>query len=1509
MTNTLLVPIYLDALYLPDETSVIEEMTDYSKLPYFNKKRERENPDFAYLSETVLSPPFEQANLTLKAGIHLHWAMPDALSNGIAREGEEGITFPLVPNRWLIMRRGGNQPEKQWVVESDYLYPEGEKPQDAINILYHPDSDEYQPYRFLGRKLELKQWLSTPANAQYIEELTAIGPFATVDSLDNEKAAFAGFYPNCRSVFGFHDADFKTTKTPPRDLQYDVIGWYSDVKKDYVDKFIKECGTNDPQSLLEILQEKAGWTLEIGKDQGFPSSLLCHGSLRFKPGNSLTNPQDQNFRGKIAVGNTQEEAIAVYLAHQIDSKIENRHIVEQQLQALQMSEILADKSLDFGPKFLEALHENGFTGQSKEVLWQVVPHSNSNSGNANPANAVQGEGQMQVTLPSSIGERINKVNDSQRVHNQKLARVSSIREQVYADWYKYMQAFYAKNKMQYLEVPEDLDSIVGEEQHSKLIKDLIELSPVPLSGGSRNEYGIPALEEESEATGFLELYKDEEGDIVNAEASVSQVRSSAAILAEEINQLIADVKEFNRKSRLIAPSDSPITVTGNSELVEDDFSLKCLEFDGTQYYKVSGLKNIQSLSMWVRIPEGGRGALLDARNDLPNSLVNSSNGTIGSNWAKMYIDGQEVKAPLTWGKIPKNTWVFLHLEAKTLFSGTIHLMSNSAGAECLKGRIASVSFHTTPLSAAEIQQSYRDKIGFLRPSYTLKIVPGPRFWQPSNPVVLMTGAELQPTRNREDERLNEDGLLRCELLTRTMNLAQLPQDNLTLLKTIVDNFVNEPKEKIGFREWKDQPWNPFLLEWQVNFCTLRHNTDANQAKNIQDSEEAFPGKKPVSRGTRQLIEKAVVKNYDPKMLQDNYQLRVNGVELSLQDPSKVIYEQDSSTYTGASFLSPSAAILLKDNLIDYLKKYLLPNYYEEKKTPTEDQTEDFLTKNFNAVKSWYKPKQPLVNDSINTALRALEQLESLECLAQSLGGFNDSLLTYSRTMQLGVEDSLVSQSEDSSRGFQRIEMVEDEDFEDPDASGDYNHPVFLRKMQKAIQASGKVVPDSILRSLNLHNIFTPLRAGVMRISQLRLVDTFGRIKRVVESGKNPEIITCQSLTIPSNLTPPQSWRDPIYLPPRLAQPARLNFRLLSATQSKENQKNSRSLAEGEMNDSPATSPICGWILPNNLDNSLTVYDNRGNALVIINSQAILESIPGRDLTEKEIKETIEKTNPYLRKMVEYLRDRGKAFFTDFLTAVNKSLETIDPEGFAQNQAISLLVARPLALVRAKVNLELQGIPAISQNITDFSADVIVNPNRSTADFQKLKFSVRIGEYQQFNDSLVGYWVETAEGTYERSTFYAPQSCYVPEEKIKTLFEGPKDPTPDTPINLEQSLEGETAQTLVMLMDPRGQINATCGVLPAKRISITPEHYLPALQSIAVTFLSAPLLSDLNPIENENKIKLSLPGVPGYLWSWVGKEGTTWSNRPLHPVDSQSISSSPQKIYDGWLKLTRKDKNS
>ncbi|MBE9261124.1 hypothetical protein IQ224_02420 [Microcystis sp. LEGE 00066] len=1467
--TTLLVPVYLDALYLPTKTDVLGEMTDYSKLPYY-KNSQLVNRGSAYISETVLTVPFTQPQLSLKAGIHLHWSLPDALTNGIARDGEQGITFPLVPNRWLIIRRGSNIAEKKWVVESDYLYPEGATPEDTINILYYPATNEYQPYRFLGRKLELGAWRSGTANAQYIQELSAIGPFATVDNLDNEKVAFAGFYPNCRSVFGFHDGDFTTNTTPPKDLRYDVIGWYSDGKNDYLDKFIKEqYPDRDPLSLLDTLQSKAGWTVEIGNNQSFPDRLLCHASLSFAPGASVTNPQA--IKGTIAVGNNQEEAIAAYVARQLDTtNTENRKTIEEQLEAIQMSGRLVQQNLDFGPKFRQGLHEDSFTGQCKEISWQVVPESDpkiSQSGSANPANAVQGEGIMQVTLSATIGDRISEVNEAQREYDQQLAKVGSIREQVYADWYKYMLATYVlvnpderlldRSKIQTLGT--SAVNFINKTSDSNLVQTFLK------DTADNNQYGVKALENAIKAAGVLKVLKNEQDQNQIVSASVSNnlpgfpnypfdSNSKASQLARSINTLIAEVQKFNKESRLIAPKKS-VQVTGDSTLVDDDIAMKCLSFDGNQNYEISNLGNIQSLSMWVNIPEGVQGSLLEVRST--SLYVNSTNG-ISSTWQKIYINGQQVNGPINWTAIPKNRWVFLHLEANNPFSGTVYLMSNSSGSHRLRGRIASVSFHKKPLSPTEIERDYQDKIGLFRPSYTIKIVPGPRYWQPSDPVVLMTGEVAKPTRNRDDERLRTDGLLQCKLLTQSIDLQSLPDNTLNIFVQFLSEFGNNPTEKIGFRQWANQPWNPFLLEWQVQLKGLEHNSQ--QTKN--DNNKHTPSV-----------------NYDTNIFKDKYQLRVDGLEITPTNLSANHFANYPDLYRGASFLSSSASMLLKDNLIDYLTKYLLPDYYQEQNISPDDQTEDYLVKNFNAVKGWYDKKNPTASDPFFTALRAYQQLQSLNgCLAQSLGGFSDALLTYNRTIQLDVNDNLLA------------------------ANGPAKD--FLKNVQNTLELSSRLVPDSILRSPLTGFDFSPIRVGGLKITDLRLVDTFGQVNVVLDTNNSREIVTSQPLTLPSAFANVLS-SHPIYLPPRLAQPARLNFRWLSATRPQGTRRSKSSKQDQEMNDTLATKPICGWVLPNNLDNSLTIYDDEGNALVMIDRTAQLRSIPGHDYTEQEINDIIARTNPYLKQMVRYLRDQGSAFIADFLTTVNAALETIDPEGFAQNKAISLLVSRPLALVRSRINLDIQGIPAVSQNRISFSNDLFYNKFRTTQAFEKVKFPIRIGEYQQFNDSLVGYWVEKADGTYTDSVFYAPQSCYVPHKNIKTLFDDEKDPTPDTPLNLEQTLEENTAQTLVMLIDPRGQVNATCGILPAKSISIPPEQYLPALQAIEVTFLAAPLLSDLNPINDLDQIKLSLPEVPNYEWSWLGKEGNTWSNRPLVPFDSQSVYSSPQKIYDGWLKLTRK----
>src|SRR5687767_6113026 len=109
----LLVPMHLDAMVLNKMAGVttpfLRFQMDYSKLSEF------ESPEPA---------PFAGGSSVQPApGINLHWTLPKALRHGIHKD-DGGTEFPLVPNRWLVVRVQAGAPNnaiKAWVLESDHL--------------------------------------------------------------------------------------------------------------------------------------------------------------------------------------------------------------------------------------------------------------------------------------------------------------------------------------------------------------------------------------------------------------------------------------------------------------------------------------------------------------------------------------------------------------------------------------------------------------------------------------------------------------------------------------------------------------------------------------------------------------------------------------------------------------------------------------------------------------------------------------------------------------------------------------------------------------------------------------------------------------------------------------------------------------------------------------------------------------------------------------------------------------------------------------------------------------------------------------------------------------------------------------------------------------------------------------------------------------------------------------------------------------------------------------------
>lgn len=474
-------------------------------------------------------------------------------------------------------------------------------------------------------------------------------------------------------------------------------------------------------------------------------------------------------------------------------------------------------------------------------------------------------------------------------------------------------------------------------------------------------------------------------------------------------------------------------------------------------------------------------------------------------------------------------------------------------------------------------------------------------------------------------------------------------------------------------------------------------------------------------------------------------------------------------------------------------------------------------------------------------------MQSLECQAQALGGFNDTLLLYQPTFYLEIDDPLTLSDD---------------------------HPWFHEQVRWTL---GKSLQYKILTL----DSFNPIRSGAMTIKTLRLVDTFGQFKEIIKTGIDTDVVTTTSM-IPPNLS------YQILLPPRLAQPARLNFHWIAADSQNEEQ----------MSTTPAITPVCGWIVTNNLDSNLQFYDADGHALGLIDRGGTWRSAPGSTLS-RNAQGYPQLPNFHLQKVVHYLLERGMDFQQEFISTLIDSLDTIDPENFAEHPSLALLVGRPIAIVRATFNLEVKGLPACDptvsvtdlETIEDEDENVIgVIPN--TGGFDAVKFAIRLGDYQQLNDGLVGYWREVHEGEdyeYEGNIFYAPQSSFVKENLIQTEAEGI--------VYFEQTVDAPP-QYVTMLIDPRGTIHTTSGILPNQELQLPPENYNEALQAIEVNFIASPILSNIG------EIGIPLPEIPKYAWSWVSLNGSEWSEtEAIKPVNVKATFDAPQKLYEGWLQLT------
>lgn len=481
----ILVPINVQAICIGNDdatkASFVQRDVDFSLLP--NREDNLIYNDYAYISEHIESQPFSSDRVALPKGIHLHWALPDALTNGTvnntiskssfenrfgAEDGaliwkellenqwlvlteedletahfnelnllpaefqalseklkkkqteikrfleEQEITFNNVPNRWVISRitkdDEGNLDSKSWVVESDLLttddFVDGIK--NTNTTVRYQSKSSSKPYSYLGAKHEFKDWSDNGSDAEYYPKLTVAG---------SGEQEFASYYPNCSSVFGFHDdlSDLSDKST----VSYQVTGFYSNKKDDSKDPFLR---SKNPKDLLKEFKWKVDDDLSGQQIYQTLYTGTASGIQWDETTDYLQELDDSNI--DVAFADTEIEALNTL-------QTDDQH--QQFMTAWLMGIHHYLDQPDGLFKIDSDTHANRFSKDSAGILWAIVDATDAISTGSLPAAPSDLE-----ELPADVLSKLENLNSIQEQINRLNMKIISMRSRLFSDWQKFL---------------------------------------------------------------------------------------------------------------------------------------------------------------------------------------------------------------------------------------------------------------------------------------------------------------------------------------------------------------------------------------------------------------------------------------------------------------------------------------------------------------------------------------------------------------------------------------------------------------------------------------------------------------------------------------------------------------------------------------------------------------------------------------------------------------------------------------------------------------------------------------------------------------------------------------------------------------------------------------------------------------------------------------------------------------------------------------------------------------
>lgn len=475
----------------------------------------------------------------------------------------------------------------------------------------------------------------------------------------------------------------------------------------------------------------------------------------------------------------------------------------------------------------------------------------------------------------------------------------------------------------------------------------------------------------------------------------------------------------------------------------------------------------------------------------------------------------------------------------------------------------------------------------------------------------------------------------------------------------------------------------------------------------------------------------------------------------------------------------------------------------------------------------------------------LDDLQDVPALAQAMGGFHDALLMLELVLQMAVYDPAAISA--LYRDFSNVVVAD------------------------AVGAENQHTPRTGFP-------YNPLRAGKAAVRALTLTDAFGRWKTVLVD----RLVVSETIPVAAAAEGPE-----LFLPARLAQSARLDFRWLAASDGQP--------ATGNLED----TPICGWVVPNHLDGSLAFYDADGGAIGTLfgggsgGGTLYWMDAPGSASAGTDIVAAFAGANPVLRGFALATYQNGAAYVRDLIRTFDRTQTWVVPASYQQDASTSVLLGTPMALVQATLALELDGLPSPDQSYAALDADMVVDDPtvRTVHGFPALRFPTFLGSLSELNDGLYGFFLPDggAPGGYAFTRFYA-----------EGAEPGLQDILPPTASTVTVAAADAQPLALAMLVDPRAQVHAYTGIVPVQELGLPAAMYAAAVTRLRFTFLTAPVLW------TSDGVALPVPAEGDGTWGWTERGGDGWISASIGVQSQKATLQNAAEADEGWLVLSRNE---